>query len=121
MDAQITELQFPVPVACPACRGTLGISDGHIACARCAATFEFRNGFPDLIVGERFEGPDDEQCMCYEEQANTDTARNFWVPTLQRLFPDRRVPPRVLALGTGTGTEVDLLCDAGFDCVGIDC
>ena len=121
------QLSFPVPLVCPVCHQRPLSGDGNrITCPPCDRTtcprqFTYRNGFPDLVIGARFEDDKDEACLCYEEDSNAYTARQYWVPLFQRLYPRSPRPCRLLALGCGTGLEVDVLCEAGFSCVGIDC
>jgi SAM-dependent methyltransferase len=84
-------------------------------------SWEKRNGFYDLILGERFEDTTDEACRCYEVESNRYSTENFWVPLFQKLFPDYKTRKyRLLSMGCGIGVEVDILCDAGFACFGID-
>lgn len=86
-----------------------------------AQSWEKRNGFYDLILGERFEDTTDEACRCYEVESNRYSTENFWVPLFQKLFPDYKTRKyRLLSMGCGIGVEVDILCDAGFACFGID-
>ncbi len=108
--------RFPVPVVCPACLATLN-DEWH--CTTCGRTYALENGFPNLILGERFDDPTDQACMDYEEQSNADLTRNYWLPMFRRFWPGGGA--RLLSLGCGTGVDVDLLADAGFDTVGIDC
>ena len=78
-------------------------------------------GYPDLIVGERFDDASDETLLTYEERSNADLTQNYWQPLFRRLWMDRRREPRLLSVGCGTGVDVDLLRNDGFDSVGIDC
>ncbi len=106
-------------LVCPMCHGALVFSPTAIACRRCGAHFSYSDGFPDLIVGGRFDDEDDVDRSVYEEESNAFLARQYLIPTLHRLLPTGR--RRVLSLGCGTGVDVDLLAAAGFDVVGIDC
>ena len=110
-----------IKLVCPTCRGELTHPEDAYHCAACNATFPKSEGFFDLIIGERFEDESDETCLCYEEVSNEYTAREFWVDKFSAIQKGSDAPLRILALGCGTGVEVDVLCDAGFDCVGIDC
>jgi SAM-dependent methyltransferase len=92
----------------------------RIACTQCGEAFGYRDGFPDLIVGGRFDDDEDDARSSYEEQSNTWLARHYLVPMLKRLLR-ARTRPRVLSLGCGTGADIDHLVDAGIDVVGIDC
>jgi SAM-dependent methyltransferase len=111
----------PVPLACPVCHGSLEEQNARLACVRCRATFGYRGAFPDLVVGERFEDLTEEAQMLYEEQSNEALTRDYILPLFRTLWPRRPPAPRILSLGCGTGMDVDLLCDEGFECVGIDC
>ena len=119
-------LHFPVPLVCPVCHRALERRDRRFECppcdrSDCPRSFADENGFPNLVVGGRFEDPTDESCMRYEESSNEHTARSFWVPLFRRLFRSHPGVPRLLAVGCGTGIEVDHLNEVGFACVGIDC
>ena len=114
-------LRCPVLVVCPICHGPLIENDDALACTGCHKGFGFRNGFPDLIVGGRFEDPTDEELMLYEEHANADLTNNYWLPLFRKLWPSREPVRRLLSVGCGTGVDVDLLTEAGFNCIGIDC
>lgn len=108
----------PVPVVCPACHGELLFGE-QVTCADCASIFGFRDGFLDLVIGERFDDSTDEPQKAYEECANEDSARKFWKRLLER--ETGIAGRRVLSLGCGTGADVDLLTDEGLDVVGVDC
>lgn len=120
--SEISEGIGAIKTVCPNCKHDLRARNGDtLVCSSCDAAFSRVDGFWDLIVGDRFDDESDEACRCYEEVSNDYTARNYWVPLFKRLQGASEKPLRVLALGCGTGVEVDVLCDAGFDCVGIDC
>lgn len=109
-------------VVCPACHGRLVYEPEKMSCAGCGMEFSYCNGFPDLIIGGRFDDPTDEAQLLYEEQSNTDTTKEYLIPTLRKWWPEaRKTRPRLLSLGCGTGIDIDLLCEEGYDCVGIDC
>jgi SAM-dependent methyltransferase len=108
-----------IDLVCPICQGTLVFNQRVIGCLACGAEFSYCDGFPDLIVGGRFDDADDAERSTYEEDSNDYLARHYLIPTLQRALPPWR--RRVLSLGCGTGVDVDLLAEAGFDIVGIDC
>ena len=112
---------FPFPVVCPACWCRLAPEAEGAACARCGRRFGYRGPSLDLVVGERFEDRTDEAQMLYEEQSNADLTRDYLIPLFRRLWPSRSPAPRLLSLGCGTGSDVDLLCEEGYDCVGVDC
>ena len=112
-------------LVCPVCKGTLDFRQSEIFCGGCSAKYSYEHGFPDLIVGGRFDDEDDAARTSYEEMCNEYTARNYLIPTFQRLFhgvaSKGQRKPRLLSLGCGTGVDVDLLNAAGFEVVGIDC
>ena len=116
----MTTQPCPIPLVCPSCKGPLESDPDRWRCAACGAVYGYAGGFPDLIVGERFEDASDETLLRYEEHSNAHLAENYWIPLFRRLWPglDR---PRILSCGCGTGMDVDLLAGAGFDIVGIDC
>jgi SAM-dependent methyltransferase len=114
------ELPFVVPLVCPECHGRLERDGESLACTDCHREFPFTGGFPDLIVGGRFDDAPDEEMLRHEENFNAYTTANYWIPKFRRLFPDTGRRYRLLSLGCGTGADVDSLYDAGFDCVGID-
>jgi SAM-dependent methyltransferase len=111
----------PIPLACPECRGRLNEGAEWLDCENCGRRFSYEGDFPDLVVGDRFDDPTDEAQMFYEEQSNEDLARNYLLPMFRELWRDRRQAPLLLSVGCGTGADVDVLCDEGFDCMGIDC
>jgi len=120
-ERQEPRLACPVLVVCPICRGTLVQTDENLECANCKKHFGFSDGFPDLIVGGRFDDAEDEARTRYEEEMNTDVTRNYWLPLFRTLWPSHEPPLCILSVGCGTGVDVDLLCAEGFDAVGIDC
>ncbi len=116
-----------IKIICPCCHVLLEAQQEGLRCPvqntdRCRGLYIFEHGVANLIIGDRFDDETDEACMCYEETSNEYTAKNYWLPLFKRLFPEpvkgRRA--RILAVGCGTGLEVDLLNKAGFDCYGID-
>lgn len=111
----------PVELACPACRAPLRACANGATCEACGHSFGRADGFLDLIVGERFDDPSDDALLCYEEQSNRDLTLNYWIPLFRHLWPATTRAPRVLSVGCGTGVDVELLHEAGFDSVGIDC
>jgi len=110
-----------IAVVCPWCHGGLRRSAAKLTCQRCDAEFEFTDGYPDLIVGERFADDTAPELLAYEDECNRDTTQHYWLPLFQTLFPDGDVPRRVLSVGCGTGVDVDLLQAHGFESMGIDC
>ena len=104
---------------CPRCRGSLAFAAQEIRCTSCDAAFEYRDGFPDLVVGGRFDDDLGDAQTAYEEQSNDWLSRRYLIPTLRRLLAGVE-RPRVLSLGCGTGVDIDRLSEDGFDIVGID-
>ena len=118
-------LAFDTPIGCPLCRAALTTDGERIFCPPCDRTdcprgFHMINGFPDLVVGERFEDTSDDELIRNEERNTAHTVRHYWEPLFRRLTGGHGARPTVLALGCGAGLEVDLLRDEGFECVGID-
>ena len=107
-------------MVCPRCRGPLALDRDPIVCTACAETYDRAEGFLDLIVGDRFPDALSTDALEYEERHCCHTTRRYWAPLFQRLLHTSPTPPRVLALGCGVGVEVDILCETGFDCIGID-
>lgn len=112
---------FPVPLVCPLCHEPVRLSGERFQCFGCARSFPMVSGFPDFVTGERFADETDAEQLAYEELSNRDLAGRYLVPLFRRLLARADAPPRILSLGCGAGTDVDVLCEAGFDCVGIDC
>lgn len=108
-----------VPV-CPDCRAALRWEKESIRCTQCSSEFTYENGFPDLIVGGRFEDESDPERTAYETLTNEDLSRNYLLPVFRSLF-EGRPNPRLLSLGCGVGMDVDILTESGFDVYGIDC
>jgi SAM-dependent methyltransferase len=79
------------------------------------------DGIPDLIRGGRFDDIYDSNRSAYEVLANTHLVRQYLMPLFRRLLAQLSRRPRVLSLGCGIGIDVDLLAEAGFEVVGIDC
>jgi SAM-dependent methyltransferase len=79
------------------------------------------NGFLDLVVGTRFLDTTEEAGRLYEIESNTYSTEHYWIPLFRKMFPDYKLKTRsILAVGCGIGVEVDLLCEAGFACFGVD-
>lgn len=108
-----------VPV-CPVCRGNLDWRAESIGCNGCGAEYTYEQGFPDLIVGGRFDDADDAERTAYETQTNEDLTRNYFLPVFKNLLREKP-KPKLLSLGCGVGMDVDMLAAAGFDVYGIDC
>jgi SAM-dependent methyltransferase len=111
----------PAPIVCPICRQKLHFEGPLIHCRACDREFGFTEGFPDLIIGERFEDATTPDKMLYEERSNRDTTLNYWIPLFRKLWRGSGHGVRLLSLGCGVGIDVDLLAEEGFECVGIDC
>ena len=109
-----------VRAVCPHCHGSLDFGAQGIVCASCGEQFEYREGFPDLIVGGRFDDQLGEVQTRYEEASNEWLAERYLIPTLSGMLAGIK-QPRVLSLGCGTGVDIDRLSRRGFDIVGIDC
>jgi SAM-dependent methyltransferase len=109
-----------VRAVCPLCQGRLDFGAAHISCASCGTSFDYRDGFADLIVGGRFDDQLGEIQTRYEEQSNEWLADRYLIPMLTRLLAGIE-QPRVLSLGCGTGVDIDRLAKRNFDIVGIDC
>jgi SAM-dependent methyltransferase len=108
-------------LVCPACHGKLVFSAELIQCRNCAKCFGYENGFPDLIVGNRFDDEPNDELTAYEEECNLHTAQHYFLPLFQNLFRSAKRKPRILSLGCGTGADVDVMTAAGFSITGIDC
>jgi SAM-dependent methyltransferase len=104
---------------CPRCGGHLAFGEEDIRCAACSSGFAYRDGFPDLIVGGRFEDELGEAQTRYEEQSNDWLSRRYLIPLFGQLLAGV-VRPRVLSLGCGTGVDIDRLAEHGIEIVGID-
>lgn len=109
-----------IVAVCPRCRGTLDSRSTNIECIRCGSAYSRLNGFPDLIVGGRFDDEADEARSSYETSSNEYLTRNYLLPTFRRRLEGIRTP-RLLSLGCGVGIDVDLLTEEGWDMAGIDC
>jgi SAM-dependent methyltransferase len=108
-------------VVCPVCKGRVSALPEQVVCDRCARAFPYVNGFPDLIVGGRFEDDPNPERSAYEERSYAYTTEHYLLPTFLRLFPHPDGNTRLLSVGCGTGVDVDLLAAAGFDVAGVDC
>jgi len=114
----------PVTVLCPKCQSETVICEGDqenqkISCAECQSNYSLENGFANLVVGERFEDASDEECLCYEEDSNEYTTNHFWIPLFKDTLKAKQ-GATLLSIGCGIGREVDMLNQAGLNCIGID-
>lgn len=114
-----------VRIVCPECKGGLDFAAARIVCHSCSLEFSYQAGFPDLIIGDRFDDSANAERNAYEEECNEYTTRNYFIPTFKRIFSESSIArgrkPRLLSLGCGTGVDVDMLSDEGFEVYGIDC
>lgn len=122
LEAELDRRRDALGLVCPSCRkpDLLSASSGY-NCVGCTTRYPMVGGYADLIVGERFDDASDETLLNYEERSNEDLTRNYWQPLFRSLWPAHVHEPRLLSVGCGTGVDVDLLRDDGFDSVGIDC
>jgi SAM-dependent methyltransferase len=114
---------FAMRLICPVCKGALAFNDDRQSahCIACSSDFARVENIWDFTLGTTFEdGAIKEEQKLYEGQANADTAHRFWLPVLRQIVKDVR-RPRVLSVGCGVGIDVDVLCDEGVECFGIDC
>jgi len=109
----------PVPLVCPACRGSLLHRTDQLSCEVCGATYPVQDGMPDLIVGDRYDDDTPDCAICNEEATNRDTVERYWIPLFQKEWPGR-TDLKILSLGCGVGADVDTLSANGFLAVGID-
>jgi SAM-dependent methyltransferase len=107
-------------LVCPGCQGALDFTAREIRCTGCGSAYQYRDGFPDLVVGGRFDDEDDPERSRGEELSNAWMAQAYLGPRLRALLAGIE-RPRVLSLGCGTGVDIDLLAESGFDIVGVDC
>ncbi len=115
-----TLMPCPVELVCPCCHGRLEEETTVIKCLDCNEDFNITLGFRDLVVGGRFEDETDESLMLYEERSNEDLTNNYWIPLFNKIWPKSNSPKRLLSVGCGTGVDIDLLTDDGYNCIGID-
>ncbi len=113
---------FDAGLVCPVCHGELAHPDaGEWSCQPCERRFGLEEGFPNFMIGERFPDTDSLELLEYEERSNEACARDYCVPTLNRVTPIQSGrAPRVLSVGCGTGVDVEILTAAGYDAVGLD-
>ena len=86
-----------VALACPRCRAKLASIAPPIRCDGCGATFTATDGFPDLIVGDRFPDALSTDELEYEEAHCAHTTRAYWTPLFRRICQSLPKPPRVLS------------------------
>ena len=117
IDYQLTGC--PVPLVCPRCKAGLAKKSAHLQCVECGQEYPFRDGLPDLIVGDRYDDDTPECAVRNEESTNRETTERFWIPLFKKEFPNV-ADLTILSLGCGVGADVDSLSAAGFKAVGID-
>jgi SAM-dependent methyltransferase len=121
-DTTFTTLPFAMELVCPRCKGDLELAQPkRLDCRACQLKFAKPTGFWDFILGGGFDDAIDDGQKIYESNANADTVRNYWLPLFRSIWPNPSGRIRILSVGCGVGMDVDLLCEAGFDCFGIDC
>lgn len=108
-------------LACPRCHQQLEFLPEFISCKGCNTTFGYEEGFPDLIIGNRFEDSINAERNAYEEESYLHTSQNYFLPHFRRILRDVPGKPRILSVGCGNGVDIDVLSDAGFDAAGIEC
>lgn len=110
-----------IALVCPVCRSRLRYEEDAVVCAACARRFERRDGFVDLIVGPRFEDNRSDGALRGEEASSRHTVLYYWLPLFRQFWPEPGKTVRILSVGCGIGTDVDLLRREGFAAIGIDC
>lgn len=109
-----------IRIVCPICKADLAFGSDRIVCGQCRNSFPFTDGFPDLIVGGRFEDEDNPERTSYENLTLKYLTEHYLQPTLRRLLAGKP-HARVLSLGCGVGIDIDILRRDGYEIVGIDC
>lgn len=125
MNAATHEEKLAIGIVCPLCQKGLSKQNQYYQCPNCDRNdcpeqFEDCDGFPNLVIGERFPDEDLPERMAYEEESNTYSTQHYWIPLFRKLWPSPQKEPKLLAVGCGVGTEVDLLNVNGFSCFGVD-
>lgn len=109
----------PAWLVCPECRGALVTEP--LRCSACGRPFETADGILDLIVGRRFEDEPSADRDAIEEEMDDFTVRSYLLPRMRAAQAGRPHRLRVLSLGCGVARDVELINDAGFEGVGVDC
>src|SRR4051812_26456093 len=109
--AELDRRRDNLGLVCPSCHMPhLSSASTGYDCGDCTTHYPMVGGYPDLIVGERFDDASDDTLLAYEERSNEDLTRNYWQPLFRNLWKqDRTREPRLLSVGCGTGVDVDLL------------
>lgn len=108
-------------LVCPLCQAPLQArADACLQCLGCQRLFGRRGAFLDLCVREGFPDEPSEDMLRSEEASTRYTVLNFWIPLLQRTWPQVRQPLKVLSVGCGVGIDVEILHEHGYDSMGID-
>jgi SAM-dependent methyltransferase len=111
----------PVPIVCPKCYGDLARVPAGAKCQHCESGYSYEDERLDLIVGERYDDSTSDEVLVAEEVSNSATTIRYWIPLFHKLWPNVESRPTILSLGCGVGTDVDELCAAGFNAMGVDC
>jgi SAM-dependent methyltransferase len=108
-------------LVCPVCHARFEHTQTAMTCVKCRQSFSLNGTFPDLLIGERFE---DDICECLwsnEEDTGRFLSNSYLAPLFGRLQQKTgQSQPKVLSIGCGVGTDVEELCNHGFDAYGID-
>ena len=113
---------YPFTLVCPLCRTALQVGRAQsLLCPACGTPYATEDGIPDLTLGDRFDDEQNADLFSYEEKTCRFTTQNYILPLLRRLSSASRAPLRVLSLGCGLGTDIDVLAQEGFEVAGIDC
>ena len=117
--------KLAITIVCPLCQQRLSKQNQNYQCPSCdrkdcPEKFTDCDGFPNLVIGDPFPDEDLPDRMTYEEECNTYSTQHYWIPLFRKLWPSSHQKPKLLAIGCGVGTEVDLLNAEGFSCFGVD-
>ena len=119
--SEAEQADLPEHLACPTCRGEVSRTNDALVCEACGGSFGFVHGIPDLLVGEYFDDEPDEAMWENENQTGTFLAKRYLEPLFRELsVNDSGRPARVLSIGCGVGSEVEVLTQSGYDAYGID-
>jgi SAM-dependent methyltransferase len=110
-----------IRIVCPLCYGQLKRTAQSLQCETCRSDFTIQDGLADLSIGQRYDDPTPEAILRNEEVTNAATTRRFWIPLFRSLWTRPPQSLRLLSVGCGVGTDVEVLFAAGFDVMGIDC
>jgi SAM-dependent methyltransferase len=110
-----------IRIVCPRCHGRLKRTSRTLQCEACGSDFSFQGGLADLTIGQRYDDTTPDAVLRDEEITNAATTERFWIPLFRSLWARPAGSLRLLSVGCGVGTDVEVLCAAGFDAIGIDC